>query len=141
MRSVIDTDTLTLIAETKGRIPNLPFVDVKNAILGKRYNLSIVFPSVQRSTELHIDWKNEDGPANILSFPISKTNGEIFISLEAARNEHEKFGLSYDDYIGFLLIHGMLHLKGMDHGAIMEKAEAQYCKKFGITFPYAYYGS
>lgn len=141
MRSVIDTDNLTLIAETKGRIPTLPFVDVKESILGKKYNLSIVFPSVKRSTELHIDWKNEDGPANILSFPITQTSGEIFISLEAAKKEHAKFGLDYDDYIGFLLIHGMLHLKGMDHGAIMEKAEAKYCKKFGITFPSEYYGS
>lgn len=141
MRSVIDTDNLTLIAETKGRIPTLPFVDAKNAILGADYNLSIVFPSVKKSTELHLDWKNESGPANILSFPISKTVGEIFISLEAAKKEHAKFGLAYDHYVGFLLIHGMLHLKGMDHGAIMEKAEAKYCKKFGITFPTAYYGS
>ena len=141
MRSVIDTDNLTLIAETKGRIPTLPFVDAKNAILGKNYNLSIVFPSVARSTELHIDWKNEGGPANILSFPIAQNVGEIFISLEAAKKEHAKFGLSYDDYIGFLFIHGMLHLKGMDHGAIMETAEAKYCKKFGIQFPHEYYGS
>ncbi len=139
MRSVIDTDTLTLVAETQGRIPPLPFVDAKNAILGKRYNLSIVFPSVATSTKLHLDWKHEDGPANILSFPISATSGEIFISLEAAKQQHTVFGLSYDDYIGFLLIHGMLHLKGMDHGAIMEKAEKRFCKKFGITFPEAYY--
>lgn len=139
MRSVIDTDTLTLVAETQGRIPNLPFVDAKNTILGAHYNLSIVFPSRKKSTELHIDWKSEDGPANILSFPLTKNSGEIFISLDAARTEHAKFGLDYDNYIGFLLIHGMLHLKGMDHGAIMEKAEKRFCKQFGITFPEAYY--
>ncbi len=141
MRCIIDTDAFTLLSETSGRIPNLPFVDAKNAILGKRYNLSLVFPDAKKSTELHLDWKDEDGPANILSFPISKNAGEIFISLDAAKTECKKFGLDYKNYVGFLFIHGLLHLKGLDHGDIMEQAEKRFCKRFAIAFPDAYYSS
>lgn len=141
MRSVIDTDTFTLFSQTSGRIPSLPFVDAKNAILGKKYQLSLVFANRTTSTQLHKEWKHADGPANILSFPITNDSGEIFISLEAARTECKKFGLDFTNYVGFLFIHGLLHLKGLDHGDIMEQAEKRWCKKFTIMFPNDYYAS
>jgi len=141
MRSVIDTDTFSLVTQTKGRIPTLPFVDIKNTILGKKYSLSLVFPDRTTSTQLHKQWKHENGPANILSFPVTNTSGEIFISLDAARTECKTFGLSYTDYVGFLFIHGLLHLEGMNHSDIMEQAEQRWCKRFGIAFPYDYYAS
>lgn len=141
MRSVIDTDTFTLVTQTQGRIPTLSFVDIKNGIVGKKYSVSLVFPNRTVSTQLHKQWKQQDGPANILSFPVTKDSGEIFISLEAARTECKKFGLDFTNYVGFLFIHGLLHLKGMDHGAIMEQAEQKYCKRFGIVFPSDYYSS
>ncbi len=43
------------------------------------------------------------------------------------------FNLSKEGYIAFLFIHGLLHLKGHDHGDIMESLERRYMKKFAIA--------
>ena len=40
---------------------------------------------------------------------------------------------SKDGYIAFLFIHGLLHLKGHDHGDTMESLERRYVKQFGIS--------
>jgi rRNA maturation RNase YbeY len=122
----------TVIRETKGKLPRLPFGKLTEAILGKHYSLTIVFPTVQYATNLHKEHKGKPGPANILSFPYSKKEGEIYISLFKARTEAKKFGYSYENYLVFLLIHGMCHLKGHTHGYIMEKVERQYRAQFGI---------
>ena len=108
---------------TKGRIPLLPFVEIKNAILGSNYDLSIVFPLQGESIALHKKWKNKPGPVNILSFPFEEDSGEIIITLSQARTEAPLYGRTYNNHLIFLLIHGCLHLKGMTHGAKMEQQE------------------
>jgi probable rRNA maturation factor len=116
--------------QTKGGIPNLPFLDVKDEILGNEYELSLVFPTIELATDLHIQWKKKDGPVNILSFPLDERSGEIFITLSQARKEARKFDRSYGNHLMFLFIHGCLHLKGMTHGHLMEKSEKKYFSKF-----------
>lgn len=116
--------------QTKGGIPTLPFLAIKDAILGKEYNLSLIFPTLKIAEELHIRWKKKTGPVNILSFPLDKNEGEIILTLAQARKEAKKYDRNYKDHLTFLFIHGCLHLKGMTHGAKMEKEERFYCKKF-----------
>lgn len=122
--------TFSLTKSPSSKLPRLPFLKIKEAILGKPYELSLVFPSRTVATKLHKEWKKKDGPANVLSFPFSKNHGEIFISLDAAKTEHAKFELSYRDYIAYLFIHGCLHLKGFLHGATMEREEQKFMKRF-----------
>ncbi len=123
-------DKLTIRRETKGRIPTLPFRELKNEILGKEYELSLVFPTQKLSAELHKQWKGKEGPADILSFPLDEESGEMFITLSKARSEAKRYGHSYREHLLFLFIHGCLHLKGMDHGAKMEKEEDRYFSRF-----------
>lgn len=120
----------TIIRQTKGRIPILPFVNIKEAILGKKYELSLVFPNLEESETLHIDWKKKPGPVNTLSFPYDETSGEIIITLSKARSEAKKYDRNYHDHLIFLFIHSCLHLKGFDHGAKMEEREVFFMKKF-----------
>ncbi len=127
---VAEFKKLIIRRQTKGRIPNLPFVEVKEAILGKKYNLSLTFPTLDLAEELHIKWKKKTGPVNILSFPLDKNEGEIILTLAQARKEAQNYGRNYKNHLIFLFIHGCLHLKGMTHGAKMEKEERFYCKKF-----------
>ncbi len=119
-------DNLFIRRNTKGRIPNLPFREIKNDILGKDYELSLVFPTLSQSNELHKKWKKKDGPVNILSFPLDEKSGEIFITLIQAKKEAKKFEKTYREYLLFLFIHGCLHLKGMKHGASMEREETKF---------------
>jgi ssRNA-specific RNase YbeY (16S rRNA maturation enzyme) len=44
--------------------------------------------------------------------------------------EIKKFGRSYRQLLALLVIHGMLHLKGMRHGAKMDRLEEEYDQKY-----------
>ena len=128
--TVVEGHNVTIVRQTKGRIPSLPFVDVKEAILGKHYELSLVFLDQETSTTLHRDFKGKNDPVNVLSFPLEDQEGEILITLSKARNEAKHYGRSYLDHLLFLFIHGCLHLKGMHHGAKMEKYERLFYERF-----------
>ena len=125
-------DNLFITNETKLTPPKISWSEIKNTILGKKYELSLVFPTIANATELHLDWKNKPGPVNILSFPVDKNIGEIFISLHQAKTECVKFDRTYENYIAFLFIHGCTHLKGHVHGNEMEAYETKIRKKFNI---------
>lgn len=60
--------------------------------------------------------------SNVLSFPYSKTSGEILICRAAAK--------PYTP--AYLFIHGCLHLKGLKHNATMEREENRILNKFGL---------
>lgn len=132
MRHEFFEHNFSITYETKASAPTLPWVAIKNAILGKKYELSLVFPSKKTAVELHQDWKEKEGPANILSFPIDKQLGEIFISLDQAKKECKNFDRTYENYLAFLFIHGCAHLKGYTHGNAMEQFEKTIRKKFNI---------
>lgn len=106
------------------------FCNIKNEILGKNYELSLVFVGDQRAKSLNLKYRNKGYNPNVLSFPLDESNGEIFINPNVALRESKKANMSYKKYIGFLFIHGCLHLKGLDHGDTMTKQEEKFLKKF-----------
>ncbi len=118
---------------TKGALPSVPFLEIKNKILGEDYELSLVFCGNRKSKELNKKFREKDYPTNVLSFPLDKENGEIFIAPAVVKKETLKFGKTYKNLIGYLFIHGLLHLKGMEHGSTMETAEKKFQKLFGIA--------
>jgi probable rRNA maturation factor len=105
---------------------------IKKAILGSKYELSFVFISAQKIQDLNRQYRNINKPTDILSFPLSKTSGEIFICKTESRKMAKEFERPYDNFLTFLFIHGCVHLKGYDHGAKMEKVEEKFRKKFKI---------
>jgi probable rRNA maturation factor len=123
-------ENFTIIRQSKGRIPILPFLNIKDTILGKKYELSLVFPLISESKKLHTQWKNKSGPVNALSFPYDEGSGEIIITLSEARKEAKNYNRKYNEHLVFLFIHSCLHLKGFDHGAKMEEREDYYMKEF-----------
>ena len=104
--------------------------DIKNEILKERYSLSINFVSPKIAQDLNIKYRGKDYIPNILSFPLSKNEGEIFICLSVVKKEAKNFSLYYKQFLTLLIVHGCLHLKGLDHGEKMEKLENKYSKKF-----------
>ncbi len=121
--------------ETSGKLPRLPFSRLKDAILGPAYELSVASVSASVSQKLNAHYRGKNNPTNILSFPLTKKSGELILHLPTARKEYKKFGMTYDDFLLYLVIHGMLHLKGMEHGGIMERAERKFGVLFGIEIP------
>jgi probable rRNA maturation factor len=104
--------------------------EIKDEILGKLYELSFAFISKNKIKELNKKYRGKDEPTDILSFPFDKKSGEVLICKEIAKIKCKKFGMTSQDYLIFLVIHGILHLKGYEHGKNMEKMETFYCKKF-----------
>lgn len=105
---------------------------IKEAVLGKKYDLSLVFVTPKQIQRLNKTYRQINKPTDILSFPLSLTSGEILICKSEAKKEMVKFGRSYENFIIFLFIHGLVHLKGHDHGPEMEKVEEKFRKKFKV---------
>lgn len=105
---------------------------IKQAALGKNYALSFVFTDAQKMRKLNLIYRNINKPTDILSFPLSKNEGEIYICKSEARKEAKKFDRQLNNFIDFLFIHGCVHLKGYDHGKKMELAEEKLRQKFHI---------
>ncbi|MCB9806190.1 rRNA maturation RNase YbeY [Candidatus Nomurabacteria bacterium] len=107
------------------------FVRIKEKILGKKYDLSLVFVDPKTAKKLNKDYRKKTYVPNVLSFPVDKNTGEIFICLEKSKAEAKDFEMTKTLYIKYLAIHGMLHLKGLDHGKKMEEEEERLLKVFG----------
>lgn len=129
-----DGENFSITNKTKGNplTSGLPFENMKNFALGTDYSLSLVFIGDGLSRKLNKERRGKDKPANILSFPLSENEGEIFINLSKAKKEAPEFGRDFQNFIGFLFIHGLVHLKGFDHGEKMESEEIALRKKFDI---------
>jgi probable rRNA maturation factor len=108
------------------------FFTVAEAILGSRYTLSIVLIGDTRSRALNHAHRGKTYAANVLSFPLTPTSGEVFINLAKVRREHGAYQLSEAGHALFLLIHACFHLKGYDHGSRMERAEQKTLERFAI---------
>jgi probable rRNA maturation factor len=117
---------------SKGKLPRLPFELMKEAVLGKDYELSLVFLNEKDMHEINKNYHKKDKPTNILSFPLDEKTGEIFICPQYAMKEAHLYDRMYENYIGFLFIHGLVHLKGYDHGSRMENEEQKVREKFDI---------
>ncbi|MEN9852123.1 MAG: hypothetical protein RI996_66 [Candidatus Parcubacteria bacterium] len=126
----IDTEHISVIRKTKGKLPSLPFVELAHTILGKKYELCIAFVNDAESRTLNNTHRQKDYPTNVLSFPYTDTSGDIFINLKKVRSDAPLFEKSYDEFLLHILVHGLLHLKGYDHGEEMDRLEEKYIKKF-----------
>jgi probable rRNA maturation factor len=126
------TETTTVSIRTKGTLPRVPFASIKDAILGKNYELSISFVGPTLSRTLNTTYRGKNKPTNVLSFSLSKQSGEVVLCESVMKKEYKKFNMSYKKFVVYLLIHGMLHLKGYDHGSTMENEERKFLKKFSL---------
>ncbi len=89
------------------------------------HEISLLFVGDQGIRELNHQFRNIDRPTDVMSFPQLAEDepempgiavlGDVAISLETARQQSEEHGLSLEEEITLLLIHGILHLLGYDH--------------------------
>lgn len=126
--------TFSITNKTSGNFSTegLPLEAIKEEILGEAYELSLVFVEDEESQVLNKKYRDKDAPTNVLSFPLSETNGEIFINVDAVAREHASFERNEENFAVFLFIHGCFHLKGYEHGSKMEEEERKIRKKFNI---------
>jgi probable rRNA maturation factor len=105
---------------------------IKEYVLGKRYDLSVAFLPPKEMREVTLRTKKKDKASNVLSFPLSKTSGEILICKATARTQAKSYGMTPEVFVYYLFIHGLLHLKGFKHGATMEHEERRVMRRFSL---------
>ena len=111
--------------------------------------MAVTFVTNERSHELNLEYRDTDRPTDVISLeykPESSLSfseedleenpelaemldeidayiGELFISVDKAREQAEEYGHSFEREIGFLAVHGFLHINGYDHYTPEEEKE------------------
>lgn len=99
--------------------------------------LSVIVVDTDAMEQLHIQWMDEPGPTDVMSFPMDELRppakdedeppqgllGDIVLCPEVATKQGDAAGHSMDEELQLLTVHGVLHLLGYDHEEPGEKAE------------------
>lgn len=125
----------SIVNITTGKLPRLPvrrMKHMKDTVLGKTYELSVVIAGDATLKKLNKTYRRKNQTTDVLSFSLSKNSGEIYLNPRDAARQAPDFGMKILPFLEFLFIHAMLHLKGYDHGSTMEHEEQILAKKFNL---------
>ena len=115
----------------------------------EKKEMAVTFVTNERSHELNLKYRDTDRPTDVISLEykpeldiaIDEEDllnhpeltemlddfdayiGELFISVDKAREQAEEYGHSFEREMGFLAVHGFLHINGYDHYTPEEEAE------------------
>jgi len=107
-------------------------------------SVTVVFVSDRAMRELNRLWRHKRGTTDVLSFPADQdefekvegsTLGDVVISIEQAARQAKENEFTLEQEIAQLILHGMLHLCGYDHGTDngeMNRLELRLRRKLGI---------
>ena len=87
-------------------------------VLGKNgSSATIAFVSDKSIRKLNHQFRGLDKATDVLSFPADEPNnlGDVAVSVETAAAQAKENGLSFDNEVAQLILHGLLHLSGYDH--------------------------
>lgn len=99
-------------------------------------DVAIVAVDEAAMEQLHIQWMDEPGPTDVLSFPMDELRppkpheepamgvlGDIVLCPTVAAKQAEAAGHSVEAELQLLTVHGLLHLLGYDHAEADEEKE------------------
>jgi len=115
--------------------------------------VSVTFVDNEKIREINRDYRGKDQPTDVISFALEEMGeeeieivgvdvppvlGDIIISVPKAREQAEQYGHSFMRELGFLAVHGFLHLLGYDHETEEEEKEMftkqeLILQQFGLT--------
>lgn len=109
----------------------------------KESEVSIVLVDDAEIHAINKQYRDVDKPTNVLSFELGDDVllGDIYISYDTVVKEAKQAGISVENHVAHMVVHGVLHLLGHDHitddeAAVMEMKEIAILKKMGIKNPY-----
>jgi probable rRNA maturation factor len=120
--------------------------------LNNEAELSVTFVDNNRIQEINKEYRQKDKPTDVISFALEEMTegelqiagadiprhlGDIIISVPKTREQADEYGHSFMRELGFLTVHGFLHLLGYDHmnevdEKIMFSRQAEILDKFGL---------
>lgn len=97
------------------------------ALYGKRCgDISYIFCSDEKILEVNRTYLEHDYYTDIITFDYtssSRIGGDLFISLDTVRSNAELFGAPYEEELKRVIIHGILHLCGINDKSDEQQAE------------------
>lgn len=114
---------------TRGKVPSHPYEELAKAAL-PGWDISLVFAGEVRARSLNRALRGKDYVPNVLSYELGKKSGEIIICPMVAKQQAKDYGMSVKNFIAYLFIHGLAHLKGHPHGPTMERYERALMARF-----------
>lgn len=128
--------------------PHLPHLSKGKA----PYEVTIRLGDTEEGRVLNRDFRGKDYATNVLSFPADDEVpgdfaddvtplGDVFVCWPVVVAEAETAGKSVADHLSHLVVHGLLHLCGLDHvsehdAATMEALEIRILATMQIANPY-----
>ena len=108
--------------------------------VGLRGEVTVLLTTDERLRELNRDFRSQDVPTDVLSFPLEagadeRYAGDLAISVETAARQAESFAHPLLTEIQILVLHGLLHLAGLDHETDhgqMAQRERVLRERFGL---------
>jgi len=100
--------------------------------------LSLLFVNDLQIQALNRQYLRRDKPTNVLAFPMRKGEfptlhphllGDLVISVETAKRQSNRFGLSQMEMVILLMVHGVLHLIGYEHEGTKKAAREMAVKQ------------
>ncbi|MEX3011248.1 rRNA maturation RNase YbeY [Hoeflea sp. TYP-13] len=112
--------------------------------------LSLLFSDDDAMRAINQQWREQDKPTNVLSFPAFPVEpqgmpgpmlGDILFARETIEREAADLGIPFDNHLTHLLVHGFLHLLGYDHdddedADVMEGLETRILATLDLSDPY-----
>jgi len=113
-----DSDTWRSLGLSRGGLSR--FVAAAQSALGMRGEVSVLLAGDRTLRRLNREFRGKDKATDVLSFPaaeemVEEFAGDLAISLDTARRQAAAHGHTLRDEVRVLLLHGLLHLDGMDH--------------------------
>lgn len=113
--------------------------------------LAVILADDAHVRSLNREWRDQDKPTNVLSFPGAGDDedpeevlllGDVVIAYETVKREAEEAEKPFRHHLAHLVVHGTLHLFGYDHiepdeAEAMEETERQALARLAIPDPYA----
>lgn len=127
--------------ETDASVDEVEFAELARYVLGEMHvaegaELAIMFVDEPAMEQLHIQWMDEPGPTDVLSFPMDELRpgtpdeptppgllGDIVVCPSVAARQAATAGHSAEEEMLLLTTHGILHLLGYDHVEPEEEKE------------------
>ncbi len=106
--------------------------------------VTVAFVSDRAMCELNRMWRGKRATTDVLSFPAAQAEfekaeglnlGDVVVSIQQAERQAKEHGLSFENEIAQLILHGLLHLSGYDHETDrgeMNRLELRLRKQLGI---------
>ncbi|NRD80797.1 rRNA maturation RNase YbeY [Bacillus sp. BRMEA1] len=155
MTLLIDTidETKELTEQQMLEIERLVHFAANKQQVEEHSEVSITFVSNQRIQEINREYRDKDAPTDVISFAMEEMGegeieligadmprvlGDIIISIPKAKEQAEEYGHSFTRELGFLAVHGFLHLLGYDHMTEEEEKEMftlqkEILNEYGLT--------